>query len=305
MMPLPQPYPEVASLDLLVSVSQLGSISAAARAHVLTQPAASMRVRTLEQTIGIQLLDRSKSGTTLTPAGAATVQWAEAVIHELRTLLTGTAALGADLDSHLHVAASLTVAEYLVPHWLQQLELRLPGVTVSLEMGNSTRVVETVTDGRAALGFIEAPDAPLHLTSQTIATDSLTVVVSPDHPWTRRRGALSPHELAATPLVVREPGSGTRDVLSEALAALGLGITVAIELRSTTAIKTAVIAGTGPAVVSAHTVGDELADGRLVAIATAGVQMDRSIRAVWPASVEPSRPARRLIEIATSHALAL
>ena len=300
-MPLAQPYPEIATLDLLVSVSQLGSISAAARAHLLTQPAASMRLRALEETLGIRLLDRSKSGTTLTAAGVATVGWADVVIADIRTLLAGTAALRADADAHLHVAASLTVAEYLVPGWLEQLALQLPDVTVSFEMGNSSRVLGLVTDGGAALGFIEGPRPPTQLNSVEIARDSLTVVVARNHPWAQLTRALSPKELAQTPLVLRETGSGTRDVLHEALAHLGLEFTAAIELGSTTAIKTAVVAGAGPAVLSAHTASDELRDGRLVAIRTDGIQLERSIRAVWPRSRQLSRSARRLIEIATSH----
>ncbi|MHB8594672.1 MAG: LysR family transcriptional regulator, partial [Acidimicrobiales bacterium] len=117
-MPLPQPFPDLAALDLLVTVGELGSINAAAQIHGVTQPAASMRLRSLERVLGLQLLERVRTGSRLTPAGAATVEWAGAVLHDMRYLLTGTAALRSDQRSRLRLAASLTVAEYLIPGWL-------------------------------------------------------------------------------------------------------------------------------------------------------------------------------------------
>jgi len=110
-MPLPQPLPDLAALDLLVSVGELGSISAAAAAHQVTQPAASMRLASLERALGLRLLERVRTGSRLTPAGAATVEWAAAVLHGVGALLAGAAALRSDERSRLHLAASLTVAE--------------------------------------------------------------------------------------------------------------------------------------------------------------------------------------------------
>lgn len=297
-MPLPDPCPDLASLDLLVSVGELGSISAAARAHGVTQPAASMRLRALERVLQIQLLERTTTGARLTPAGMATVEWAAAVLRDIQTLLAGTAALRADHDSHLLLAASLTVAEYLLPRWLEQLAASHPQVKVSLSMGNTERVVQLVERGEVDLGFVEGARPPGHLRSQALTRDELLVVVGPDHPWSRRRSHLSPAELAATPLVLREPGSGTREVLAEALGALDLGITAAMELASTTAIKAAVMTGAGPAVVSALAVSGELQTGRLVHVPAAGLCLQRTIRAIWAPSRPPSAAASRFVAIA-------
>src|SRR5487761_1179695 len=99
-MPLPQPCPDLTALDLLVSVGELGSISAAAAAHGVTQPAASMRLRSLERLLQVPLLERATTGAQLTPAGTATVEWAAAVLQDMRVLMSGTAALRADHGSH-------------------------------------------------------------------------------------------------------------------------------------------------------------------------------------------------------------
>ncbi len=298
-MPLSEPYPDLASLDLLVSVGELGSISAAAAAHGMTQPAASMRLRAMERLLQIPLLERSTRGARLTPAGMATAEWATAVLGDMRTLVAGTAALRADRTSELRVAASLTVAEYLVPRWLHRLAAEVPKTKVSLEMGNTTHVSEMVARGDVDLGFIEGPRPPGHLRSRELLADELVIVVATDHPWSRRRRPISPQELAGTPLVLREPGSGTREVLAEALKSHGLSATPAMELGSTTAIKAAAISGAGPAVVSALAIYAELQAGQLVAVACEDLRLERTIRAIWAPSRPPSPAASRFLAIAT------
>lgn len=297
-MALPEPHPDLASLDLLVSVGELGSISAAAAAHKVTQPAASMRLRGLERLLQIPLLERATTGARLTPAGMATVEWATVVLSDMRTLLAGTAALRADRTSHLRLAASLTVAEYLVPRWLHLLAAEAPETKVSLEMGNTAHVADLVAAGDVDLGFIEGSRPPGRLRSKELLADELVIVVPAAHPWSRRRRPISANELAKTPLVLREPGSGTREVLTDALEACGLGVTTAMELGSTTAIKAAVVTGAGPAVVSALAVRAEVQSGQLVAIACRDLSLQRAIRAVWAPGRPPSVAAARLLGIA-------
>ncbi len=301
-MPPAHRYPDLTALDLLVSVGRLGSISAAAEAHGITQPAASMRLSALERLLKIQLLERATTGTRLTSAGMATAEWAAAVLADMRALLVGAAALRAEQGSHLQVAASLTVAEYLIPGWLGLLAAALPRTTVSLEMGNTAHVADSVARGDAELGFIEGPRPPGRLRSRELLADELMIVVARDHPWTRRRKPLTARELAATPLVLREPGSGTRDVLTEALDAHGLNVIAAMQLGSTTAIKAAAAAGAGPAVLSALAVRGELQTGQLVTVACPDLSLSRSIRAIWAAARPPSHAAARLLAIAARDA---
>jgi len=297
-MPPAQPYPDLTALDLLVSVGKLGSISAAAEAHGITQPAASMRLSALERRLKIQLLERAATGARLTPAGMATAEWAAAVLAGMRALLVGTAALRAGQGSHLQVAASLTVAEYLIPRWLGLLAAELPQTKVSLAMGNTAHVADSVSRGEAELGFIEGPRPPGRLRSKELLADRLVIVVARDHPWGRRRRPITARELAATPLVLREPGSGTRDVLTQALSAHGLDVIAAMELGSTTAIKAAAAAGAGPAVLSALAVRTELQAGQLVAVACPELSLQRSIRGIWAALRQPTPAAARLLAIA-------
>jgi DNA-binding transcriptional LysR family regulator len=259
-----------------------------------------MRLRSLERSLGLQLLERARTGSRLTPVGSATVEWAGAVLHSVQALLAGTAALRNDERSHLRLGASLTVAEYLVPAWLRRLATAMPDVAVSLEMGNSTHVVEMLARGEVDLGFIEGPGPPGHLRSRDICADRLVIVVGKGHPWARRRRPLSAPELARTPTILRERGSGTRDILTVTLAEKGLEVRPLMELGSTTAIKAAAIAGTGPAILSALSVEVELQSGQLVSVACPELNLQRTIRAVWTSTRSLPAPAIRLMAIASS-----
>lgn len=299
-MPLPEPLPDLSALDLLVTVGELGSISAAASAHGVSQPAASMRLRSLERAFGLQLLERARSGSRLTAAGEATVEWAAAVLRDVRALLSGTTALRRAGTATLRVGASLTVAEYLLPDWLRRLATTLPATTVSLEMGNTARVDTLVGQGDVDVGFTEGPRPPRHLRTKDVREDHLMVVVGRDHRWAHRRQPLGPSHLATTPLLLREPGSGTRETLADALAAHGLGVKALMELASTTALKAAAISGTGPAVLSALAVAPEIRAGLLVAVPCDGLRLQRTIRAVWARARPLSQQAAHLVEIAAS-----
>ncbi|MGH2719682.1 MAG: LysR family transcriptional regulator [Actinomycetota bacterium] len=290
-----EPVPSAASLELLRSVAALGSIRQAALAHQISQPAASMRLRTLEQCLGIDLLDRANGRATLTPAGEAVVRWSEDVLDGMERLLVGAAAIRAEGRTHLRVVASMTVAEYLIPDWLHRFRASDPGVTVSLEMGNSQRVAEVMSRQQADVGFVECLAVPPRLRSRAVQPDNLVLVVAPSHPWARRRTPVGAAELARTPLILRESGSGTREVLEHSLRSAGFAVTALVELGSTTAIKAAVAQGTGPAVLSRLATDADLAEGRLVVVGTEGLALERMIRAVWSPERTLSPLAKRLI----------
>lgn len=294
-MPLLEPVPDLRSLDLLRSVSELGSIRQAALRHGISQPAASMRLRSLEGTLGLPLLDRSQGRARMTSTGAAVVQWSDEVLVAIRNLLLGVEALKSRGQTQLRVLASMTVAEYLVPDWLKQLRADAPDLVVSLQMGNTQHVIEEMIRGSADIGFVEGREPPVGLRSRVVVADDLVVVVPPSDRWARRTKPVSPRELSATPLVLREVGSGTRAVLERALLERELPITISVELGSTTAIKSAIASGAGPGVMSRLAVSSEIAEGRLVVVPITELALDRAIRAVWSSSRPLSSAAKRLL----------
>ncbi|MGC0342066.1 LysR family transcriptional regulator [Streptomyces sp. SLBN-8D4] len=289
--------PDLGALELLLAVARLGSLGAAARELGITQPAASSRIRSMERQLGVALVDRSPRGSRLTDAGALVTDWARRIVEAAEAFDAGAQALRVRRDSRLRVVASMTIAEYLLPGWLLALRAGRPDTAVSLHAGNSATVVERLLSDEADLGFVEGLTVPSGLDSVVIAHDHLIVVTAPGHVWARRRRPLEAAELAATPLILREKGSGTRQVLDAALGGLARPL---IELSSTTAVKAAAVSGAGPAVLSELAVGEELALRRLVRVPVAGVSLARDLRAVWPTGHRPVGPARDLLSLTRS-----
>ncbi|MEO3785552.1 LysR substrate-binding domain-containing protein [Actinocorallia sp. B10E7] len=304
-MPLPSRVTDLGPFELLLSIARHGGVGAAARSHGISQPAASSRIRHLERRLGLRLLDRSPQGSRLTEHGALVADWAKTALDAASALEAGIASLHHTTASRLPVAASLTIAEYLLPHWLVRFHARVPGTTVALTTGNSDDVAAAVLSGQMDIGFIEGPTVPHGLSARTVGHDELTVITHPGHPWTRRRGrGVSAGELAATPLVSREHGSGTRLSLERALRA-GTGVPPApplLELSSTTAIKTAVAEGVAPAVLSSLAVSQDIKAGTVVAVPVSGLDLTRALRVVHRSHDQLFGLARDLVDIACASA---
>lgn len=295
--PLSHRVPDLGAMVLLLAVARHGSLGRAARDVGITQPAASSRIRSMERQLGVALLDRSPRGSRLTDAGALVTDWARRVVEAAEAFDAGAQALRDRRDSRLRVAASMTIAEYLLPGWLIALRAERPGTAVSLLAGNSAVAAQRLLAGEADLGFVEGLSVPEGLDGTVIAHDRLVVVVAPSHPWARRRSRLTPQELAGTPLILREHGSGTRQVLDAALAVHGGLARPLLELSSTTAVKGAAESGAGPCVLSELALGEELSARRLVTVPVPGVHLRRQLRAVWPSGHRPTGPARDLLAL--------
>ena len=215
--------PDLGALQLLSVIARTGSLSTAATEIGTTQQAASSRVSTMEALVGEPLLVRTRRGCSLTPAGELTLEWAQKVLEAAHELDAGITALRADRRGHLVVAASLTIAEHLLPGWMvalraEQARRGTPPTEFKMTATNSENVASLIASGKADLGFVEGPDAPKGLRHRLVGADTLVVVVAPDHPWAQPRcRRVDAATLAATPLVVREVGSGTRHVLQRAL----------------------------------------------------------------------------------------
>jgi DNA-binding transcriptional LysR family regulator len=291
--------PDLDTLALLVAVAEEGSIGRVAAQSGLSQPSVSRRLAGLERRLGVRLLSRSTRGSDLTPEGQLVVDWASELLDAADTFTSSVTSLRAEHRVGLHVAASLTVAEYLMPGWLVALQNRMPQVRVSLAVANSAEVVERVRHHAVELGFVESPTVPRDLSRQRLGQDALVVVVAPDHRWARRR-ALGAAELADGAALVREPGSGTRETLEVALAQEGLPLRPALELPSSSAVRAAALAGAGAAVLSALAVAAEVSAGRLVPVTVRDLALTRSLHAVWRRGRRPVGAAAALLAIARS-----
>lgn len=297
--------PELAALEVLLTVAHTGSFNSAAAELGVTQQAVSARISALETQTGVSLVVRGPRGSELTSTGVVVAEWAERLLKAAAEVDAGIAALREDAHRQLRISSSLTIAEQLLPGWLvsMQAAARRRGAVaprIVLTATNSDAVIERVRAGEADLGFVEGPSVPRSVRSRIVASDRLTLVVPPDHPLARRSRPIDARELASTALVSREPGSGTREALRSALVAvLGAHAAVAtplIEYSTAGGVRQAVLAGAGPAVVSDLAVRDDLAAGRLRAVPIEGVDLRRALKAVWVGErLPPAGPARDLL----------
>lgn len=294
-MPLSASFPELSALDVFASVVKHGSFGKAAKAHGIAQPSVTSRMRNLERQLGVTLFDRGPNGSTPTPEGVVVSGWADAILLAAHELEAGLEALKAEQAGKLRIAASYTIAEYLLPGWLSRFTREHPEDTISLDVENSTHVLEQLARGEADLGFIETPLPTPNMNELIVAHDQLVTVVPPGHPWAQRE-SIEMSELAQTPLVMRERGSGTREALDRALVEQGLVPPDSVlELGSTSAVRSAVLNGQSPTVISRLAVADQLALGHLHEVEVANFNVERDLRAVWPEGKPLSKLARSLL----------
>ena len=293
--------PDLSALEVLLAVAQAGSLNGAAQQARVSQQAVSSRIRAMEAQTGVALVHRSARGSALTADGVVVAEWAARVLEVAAGLDAGIAALRQDRRARLRVSASSTIAEQLLPRWLASFRAAAVAAggtapEIVLTAANTEQVIGHVAGGSADIGFTEGPRRPAGLRSTVIGRDRLVVVVAPGHRWARRR-VVSAAELAGTPLVSREGGSGTRDTLAAALAAaLGAGaaqVPAALSVSTTMAVRAAVLAAAAPAVISELAVAEDLAAGRLIAIAAPELDLRRVLRAIWDATPQPPAGAAR------------
>ncbi len=304
--------PELSAFEIFVAIARTGSLGAASRELGLTQQAVSARIASMEAQTGVALVIRSPRGSQLTPAGVVVAEWADRLLGVAQHVDAGLASLRSETRKRIKLVASLTVAEQLMPRWLVSLQAAAlrHGTTapeVIMTATNSDHAIAAVRDGDADLGFIETPHVPSGLRSSVVGRDELVVIVPPDHKWARRARSLSASELSETPLVTREAGSGTRDSLTAALRQkLGDSIQQAppvLELSSAAAVRAAVLAGAGPAVMSRLAVVDDVAAGRLRTVAVPELDLSRDLRAIWVGGrIPPAGAVRDLLSHITSRA---
>ena len=287
-------------LRVLVLVAEQGSIGRAAGLLGFSQPTVSRRMAALERNLRLPLLERSTSGTSLTPAGQVVVDWATRLLASADDFSRSVESLVGAHRPSVRAGVSMTIAEHHAPQWVGRLKQLDPTITVTLMVHNSARVAELVTSGEVDVGFVESLTVAPSLEQRRIAWDRLIVAVRPDHPWAEPGRVVSVAEVSGASLMVREMGSGTRETLEEALRRGGHALTPGFELASNTALKSAALAGMGPVVLSRTALAAEIASGTLVAARVARLGLRRPLTAIWRRRPHLSGAAQALVDTAAA-----
>jgi LysR family transcriptional regulator, low CO2-responsive transcriptional regulator len=277
-------------LHLLRTVAEEASVSRAAERLGISQPAVSMQLKKLEESVGVPLVETRGRSVALTVPGRSLADYAERLLRLSREAEEAMEDYRTLRRGRLRIAASSTPGAYLLPATLAAFGRTHPDVSVSLEVSNTRHALGLVAGGLADLAVVgEADPQEFDVRLTPLCEDRLTVVVAPSHPWAQRR-QVTGAELAAEPLILREEGSNTRAVLDRRLGALGLRPRVGLELGSTEAVKEAVAAGLGAAVISGLAVRWDLASGRMTAVAAEGLDLVRRLFLADPAAPHTTQP---------------
>ncbi len=280
-------------LQVFRAVARHRSFSRAAEELVISQPAVSAQVKALEQVLNVTLFQRSGRGVELTEAGRQLLPYAERMLDLLEEALTAVHELRAAQRGRVRVAASTTAGIYVVPKALGAFHRAYPGVELSLDVLNRYAVHQRLLAGDADLAIMGLIDDPQDLEIAEFLPNELVVIASPRHPLARRQ-QISLEEIAREPFLVREIGSGTRSDTERIFAEAGLSLRVAMELRSNGAIKQAVAADLGVAIMPRDAIGLELETGRLVVLDVRGFPIRRWWSLVRRAGRRPSPAADAL-----------
>lgn len=307
-MVLPSRMPQLADLDLLLSVEKYGSVGKAAQAHSLSQPAASIRLSGMERRLGLRLLERSPTGSKLTEEGEMLAKYARNVMHAARELLEfGSASRSSDAK-RLRVAGSPAVSEHLIPEWLNRSGFSFGEARVEVQTGSVDTLCQLIRASHVDLAFIDGwcqagsqvqKKFRDDLITRHICDDALAVLVGSRHPWATRTSPLTVQELASAQLVLRERGSGIREFTDELLGAARAPRSY-LEFPSNAAIKQAVATSRRVAVLNISTARAELAEGRLHPVAVDQEMPAKPIYAAWSARRGLPGYAQELVEIAAS-----
>jgi DNA-binding transcriptional LysR family regulator len=265
------------ALRVFAAVVEVGGFTKAAGVLHLSQPAVSKAVLGLEREVGMPLVERGSRAVRLTEAGAALYERARELFAVERSAEEELRALRGLERGVLRIGASTTVATYMLPPVLGEFRARHPGVALRVTSANTRAVARALLRRRLDVALVEGPVDDPRLTAEPWQEDELVVIAPPAHPLAAAARPVPGRALAGESLIVREPGSGTRAVAEAALAARGLAPRVALTLGSTEAVKQAVAAGLGLAVVSRAAAADQLALGRVGEVRVAGLVIRRTL----------------------------
>ncbi|MDB4866014.1 MAG: LysR family transcriptional regulator [Cohnella sp.] len=288
----------VHQLHIFYTVAERGSFSAAAGMLHMTQPAVTMQVQALEERFGTKLLNRTTKKLELTEAGHRLLPQARKAVELMRETDAMMVRFIEDLKGRLQFAASLTIGEYVLPPLLGAFLRRHPELSVSMRVMNTTEIIDAIQHQGLDFGLIEAPcDVPGFYT-EAVMNDELMLVVPAGHPFAIR-DSVELSEVLEQPLVLREKGSGTRQIVEEELVRQGADegrLRVVSEFGSTGAIKSAVEAGLGLSVLSVWTIKHETTLGLLKTVRIRDVAFRRQFFAVRLQSSLLPVPAAALLE---------
>jgi LysR family transcriptional regulator, low CO2-responsive transcriptional regulator len=277
-------------LACFLAVAREGSVSAAAAKLFVTQPSVSTAISSLSREVGVELTERAGRGIGLTPAGEAFRPFAADVLGLVEDGKQAAREAADRSQLRLRIVAVATAGEYLVPPLLRTFAAAHPEIRLMLEVANRATLFQRLLDHEADVGIAGRPPGDERIEGRAFMRNDVVLITAADDPLASTR-SVDVRRLADRTWLLREEGSGTRQLVSDFLAAHDLR-PATMTLGSNGAIKQAVQLGLGVSFQSRIAVEQELASGAVGRVALRERLPQRQWFALRPASSAPREPAR-------------
>ncbi len=279
------------------------NFSRAAEELLLTQPAVTQQIKALEEEFGIPLFNRGGGKISLTSGGEALLPFADQMKALGEQAVSAVARAHGQQAGELALGASQTIAQYLLPNFAARFLKAQPKVRVTARSGNTDEMLEALLAREIQLALIEGPEQRKDIHIEAFMEDHMVLVVPTGHEWADHE--IEPEELKDHPLLAREFGSGSRRVVEQALARVGLkpkDLEISMELDSTEGLLSAVEAGLGVTFVSRWAVRNQLELGTLKIARVSGLRLARRFAMAYPAGPEPTGSVGAFRSMLLTHA---
>ncbi|GAC1565423.1 MAG: LysR family transcriptional regulator [Ktedonobacteraceae bacterium] len=288
-------------LRVFLTVAEHEHVTRASEELILSQPAVTKIIQHLEEESGLEFIERHGRRIVLTQAGKVLQGYARRLFALEREMEDALAILQDAEVGEITLAASTTTGVYLLPPVVAQFRARYPQVILRITILNSHEIIENTMNWMLDFGLVEGDPAtlPPGLEARVFARDELVLVVAPAHRWSSLR-ELEPVVLGDGELLLREEGSGIREVIEHALQGQGVWVSPLLTLPDNEAIKQMAISGVGAAILSAFAVRRELAGGELVRIPIDGVDLRPQLTLVKRHDKHLSRAAQAFCSLLQS-----
>ena len=280
--------------EVFVETARSGNITKAAAKLNMTQAAASMALKELESALGRELFTRAGRRIVINPSGYEALPFTERALSEAQDLVEAMREDNCGPHGTLPIGCSTTIANYDLPLRLKEMQEELPGIEVSMRVGNTIEMAKLLRSGEIEFGIVEGQVGWHDIDEENWMRDELSVIASPSHPLSHiKKPTLK--QVTESAWFVREIGSGTRDCVEATLAAKGLRLQDTHEIGHTEAIKRMVEAGLGISCLSRMAVAREISTGIIVQI-KAPLRFERWFNIITARGRHQSRAAKAMIE---------
>ena len=290
-------------LRVFEASARLGNFSLAALELHMAQPTASVQIKKLTATVGLPLFEQVGRRVYLTDAGQHLYAGCQDVFHALATIEETLNSLRTIDSGHLRLAVCST-GKYFAPRMLGAFIQRYPGVEVSLAIHNRSTLVERLANNEDDLYVFASPFDRADVVTQALLPNPLVVFARDDHVLANAP-KISFERLALEPFLMREPGSGTQQIAAKLFEQHGLTPKVKLELSDDEAIKEAILAGFGVAIMSRFTLGMEPEPSRLICLDVVGFPLENHWYFAYPVGKQLSATARAFMDLVRLEAKAL